>query len=229
MPDILLIEDEDHLREVIGMNLELEGFRVFSYSDAINIKSILEDREFDLILLDVMLPEMDGYGACAIVKEVTPNVPVMFLTARSATEDRILGLKTGADDYLTKPFHLEELILRVKNLLKRNNPASLNIYEFDGNKVDFEAYKGTSSEGEVYDLSKREIQLLKLLTEKAEKVVSRDEILEKLWPDGSYPSPRVIDNFILNFRKIFENHPSKLKYFHSVRGVGYRFSPKGEK
>src|SRR5690606_26455501 len=101
-------------------------------------------------------------------------------------------------------------------------------YEFDGNKVDFEGYKGTSSEGEVYDLSKREIQLLKLLTEKAEKVVSRDEILEKLWPDGSYPSPRVIDNFILNFRKIFENKPSKLKYFHSVRGVGYRFSPKGE-
>lgn len=225
---ILLAEDEQNLRETLKLNLELEGYEVVSAETGTDALSQFFKAVFHLVILDVMLPELDGFSVCKRIKSEKPDIPVLFLTAKGAAEDRIAGLKIGAEDYIVKPFHLEELLLRVNNLIRRSarqtSPLTSGEYNFGGNTVNFTTYEVRTWKGGSEALSKKEIQLLKLLIDRRGEVVSRDEILETVWGYDVYPSTRTIDNFILSFRKLFEKDPKEPLHFHSVRGVGYKFT-----
>lgn len=224
MKKILLAEDEEHILDAIKLNLELEGFAVTSCSSGKEAVLLAGKQHFQLIILDVMLPEINGFEACKQIKQFAPAVPVLFLTALSDSQNRIKGLKL-ADDYLPKPFNLEELILRVKNLVKRApQETQADVFTFDVFEINFLSFEIKANGKIIETLSQRECQLLKLLTSRANEVVSRDEILEKIWLPSENPSARSIDNYILNFRKIFEKNPRRPVYFHSVRGVGYKFT-----
>lgn len=230
---ILLVEDEENLLEVVKLNLELEGYLVTTSTTGKDALAKASDPELDLILLDVMLPEMDGFEICKRLRDKGIQTPVLFLTAKGTSEDRITGLKLGADDYLVKPFHLEELLLRVGILLQRNKKATTAPIQekevpyvvFGDFRVDYDTYEITEKDQRIGELGKREVQLLRLLCSQPGKVVSREEILDKIWGEDAFPSSRTIDNYILTFRKYFEKNPRDPRYFHSVRGVGYKFTP----
>jgi two-component system alkaline phosphatase synthesis response regulator PhoP len=225
---ILLVEDEENLRSTIALNLELEGYDVQCAVNGKEALQLFKYHRFDIVVLDIMLPEINGLDVCREMRKENRNVFILFLSARSMGSERIEGLKAGADDYLSKPFNLEELLLRIEILLKRkpqiagsNNVNSITI---NGRNINFDTYQFTTNNGHIESLSKKETLLLKLLIEKKNQVVSRDEILEQVWGYETFPTGRTIDNFILAFRKYFETDPSKPKHFISVRGVGYKFS-----
>ncbi len=233
MPDkkfsILLVEDEENLHEALKLNLELEGYEVTSAFDGAEALKAVENEFFDLIILDVMLPELDGISVVENIRLQLNDVPVLILSAKNSSADRILGLKKGADDYLTKPFNLEELLLRVDKLIdksKRISPqnAVADEYIFGRNKINFKALEGTNKQGGKISLTKKEAMLLKLLIENKNEVVPREKILQAVWGYNVYPTTRTIDNFILNFRKYFEDDSRNPKYFHSVRSIGYKFT-----
>ena len=225
MMRILLVEDEESLRDAIKLNLELENYEVVTTGSGKDALKLYYEQHFDLLLLDVMLPEVDGFQICEQVRLTNMKVPIIFLTAKDTATDRITGLKKGADDYLTKPFVLEELLLRVQNLLKRTSPeeeVKHETYTFGDNKVNFVTYEAKGNPGH-FTLTKKEAMLLKLLIDRKNEVVSRQQILQSVWGYDVYPSTRTIDNFILSFRKYFEKDPRNPEYFQSVRGVGYKF------
>jgi len=222
---ILLVEDEEHIREVVKLNLELENYEVVTTDNGREAIRIFHEQHFDLLVLDVMLPEIDGFQICEQVRLTNLDVPIIFLTAKDTAPDRITGLKKGADDYLTKPFNLEELLLRVNNLIKRSVKSPENtpeIYDFGENQINFKTYEARGSKGN-FNLTKKEAMLLKLLIDRKNEVVSRQQILQSVWGYDVYPSTRTIDNFILSFRKYFEVDPRNPAFFHSVRGIGYKF------
>lgn len=224
---ILLLEDEENLQQTLTLNLEMEGYTVNAVGDGIAAIRAFGEEKFDLIILDIMVPNIDGVTVCENIRLKDPKVPILFLSAKNTSEDRVLGLKSGGDDYLTKPFNLEELILRVNKLVERNQRATTNVpeireYKFGGNRVNFESYEAFGVNGE-FKLTKKESALLKLLIEHRNDVVSRERIFQTVWGYSVYPSTRTIDNFILSFRKYFEPDPKNPQYFHSLRGVGYRF------
>ncbi|NJK82699.1 MAG: response regulator transcription factor [Saprospiraceae bacterium] len=222
---ILFVEDEENIREVVKLNLEMEGFEVIEAKNGKDALKYFREQHFDLLVLDVMLPEIDGFQICEQVRLTNMEVPIIFLTAKDTPMDRIAGLKRGADDYLTKPFNLEELLLRVNNLIKRTSKAPENkpeIFNFGGNKVNFITFEAVGNNGD-FTLTKKEAMLLKLLIDRENEVVSRQQILQSVWGYDVYPSTRTIDNFILSFRKYFEEDPKNPTYFRSVRGVGYKF------
>jgi two-component system alkaline phosphatase synthesis response regulator PhoP len=226
---ILLVEDEQNLHEALKLNLELEGYEVTSAFDGAAALKAVEAEYFDLIILDVMLPEMDGINVAETIRLQNNEVPILMLSAKSSSADRVLGLKKGADDYLTKPFNLEELILRVQKLIEKNkrmqDRSSVgDAYKFGNNTIDFKAQEAITNDGKKIQLSKKESMLLKLLIENKNEVVPREKILQVVWGYNVYPTTRTIDNFILNFRKYFEEDSRNPKYFHSVRGVGYKYS-----
>lgn len=226
---ILLVEDEENLHEALKLNLELDGYAVTSALDGAAALNAVDAEYFDLIILDVMLPEMDGIHVTETIRISNNEVPILILSAKNSSADRVLGLKKGADDYLTKPFNLEELLLRVHKLINKNkklqDKSSIgDSYSFGGNTVDFKAQEATGSNGTKIQLSKKETMLLKLLIENKNEVVPREKILQSVWGYNVYPTTRTIDNFILNFRKYFEQNSRNPKYFHSVRGVGYKYS-----
>lgn len=227
---ILLVEDEENLMQTLALNFELEGYEVVQ---AITGKQALKEfksKKIDLIVLDVMLPEMDGFTVCENIRTENKTVPIIFLTAKSTSSERVEGLKLGADDYLAKPFNLEELLIRVQNLLKRttsqqSTEQELTEYSFgEYFHVNFLTYEIVGLNKNKHELGKKEIQLLKLLIERKNIVVARDEILEKVWGYDVFPTSRTIDNYILAFRKYFEVNPKEPIHFHSVRGVGYKFT-----
>lgn len=226
MSRILLVEDEDSIREIVKFNLELEGYEVIA---AINGKIALKyfhEQYFDLIILDVMLPEIDGFQVCEQIRLTNIETPIIFLTAKDTALDRITGLKKGADDYLVKPFNLEELLLRVHNLIKRSSkqpPSQLEVFAFGDNLINFATYQAKGQQGELV-LTKKEAMLLKLMIDRKNEVVSRQQILQSVWGYDVYPSTRTIDNFILSFRKYFEKDPANPEFFLSIRGVGYKFA-----
>lgn len=226
---ILLVEDEDNLHEALKLNLELEGYEVTSaYNGAAALKAV-QSEYFDLIILDVMLPEVDGINVTETIRLQHIEVPILILSAKNTSADRVLGLKKGADDYLTKPFNLEELILRVQKLIEKNkrlqDKSSVgDTYSFGSNTIDFKAQEAITKNGEKIQLSRKEAMLLKLLIENKNEVVPREKILQAVWGYNVYPTTRTIDNFILNFRKYFEEDSRNPKYFHSVRGVGYKYA-----
>lgn len=224
-PHILLVEDEESLATTIALNLKLENYQVDvarNGNEALRLFSKLEP-SLHLVLLDVMLPDINGFDLCKQFKSSQPNLPVIFLTAKNQTADKIGGLKLGADDYITKPFDLEELLLRISNLLKRTQKDNAHMFHFGNCHINFQTYEIVDVKGTTHTLSKREIGLLELLTANTNKVISRDEIIEKLWDVNENASSRTIDNYILSFRKYFEPNPKEPKHFHSIRGVGYKF------
>ncbi len=226
---ILLVEDEENLQEALKLNLELEDYEVRSSYDGANALKLVHQEHFDLIILDVMLPEVDGITVCETIRLQNIAIPILMLSAKNTSADRVLGLKKGADDYLTKPFNLEELLLRVANLIKKNEQLTLksaipDLYEFGKNKIDFKGLECFNKKGDKINLTKREGMLLKLLIENKNEVVTREIILQKVWGYNVYPTTRTIDNFILSFRKYFEEDSKHPVYFHSIRGIGYKFT-----
>jgi two-component system alkaline phosphatase synthesis response regulator PhoP len=225
---ILLVEDEANLLAAIKLNLELEGYHVSTATDGKKALKMIKEERVSLVILDVMMPEMDGFQVVENIRLQNNPVPVLFLTARNTSEDRVLGLKKGADDYLSKPFNLEELILRVGLLIKRGSPAdhikNLDQYQIGDKTILFASYEIKAADGTITPLTKKESMLLKLLIERKGEAVSRELILETVWNYDVYPSTRTIDNFILSFRKHFEKDLKNPQYFHSIRGVGYKFT-----
>jgi two-component system, OmpR family, alkaline phosphatase synthesis response regulator PhoP len=226
---ILLVEDEENLQATLKLNLELDGYEVTIAADGAKAIKEAEQAYYDLIILDIMLPEIDGITVCETIRIQNNNVPILILSAKNSSEDRVLGLKKGADDYLAKPFNLEELLLRVKKLIKKNDQISSSTsvedsYSFGGNTIHFNASEATNFTGEKIVLTKKEAMLLRLLIENKNQVVKRERILQAVWGYNVFPTTRTIDNFILNFRKYFEADSRNPKHFHSARGVGYKFT-----
>jgi two-component system, OmpR family, alkaline phosphatase synthesis response regulator PhoP len=226
---ILLVEDEENLHETLKMNLELEGYEVTSAYDGATAMKAVQNEYFDLIILDVMIPEIDGISVTQNIRLTNDEVPILILSAKSTSSDKILGLKKGADDYMTKPFDLEELLLRIHKLISKSKKLQEkttigDTYSFGGNNIDFKAQEAKTLRGKKIELSKKEVMLLKLLIENKNEVVPREKILQSVWGYNVYPTTRTIDNFILNFRKYFEEDSRNPRFFHSVRGVGYKYS-----
>ncbi len=226
---ILLVEDEENLHEALKLNLEMEGYEITGAYDGAEALKAVQKEYFNLIILDVMLPEVDGITVCETIRLSNTEIPILILSAKNSSADRVLGLKKGADDYLTKPFNLEELLIRVNNLIKKSERLTSkepipDIYIFGKNKIDFKASEAFTKGGEKITLTKKEIMLLKLLIDSKNEVVPREKILQAVWGYNVYPTTRTIDNFILNFRKYFEEDSRDPVYFHAVRGVGYKFS-----
>lgn len=227
---LLLVEDEESLRETLKLNLELEQYEVTTAVTGPEVLKMVKNEYFDLIILDIMLPDMDGLTVCETIRMQHNQVPILFLSARNTGADRVEGLKKGGDDYMTKPFNLEELLLRVEKLILKNRkirePQNIaDVFEFDGCKIDFAGHQCVDKNGDTQELSKKEAALLKLLVEHSGEVVSREHILQVVWGYNVYPTTRTIDNFILNFRKHFERDSRAPQHFHSVRGIGYKFTP----
>ena len=226
---LLIAEDEESLREALKLNMELEGYEVTTVDNGPAVIKAVKNEYFDLIILDIMLPDMDGITVCETIRMQHNDVPILFLSARNSGADRVEGLKKGGDDSLTKPFNLEELLLRVDKLVTKNKKitepqAVADTYEFDGCVIDFSAHEGGDKNGQRQELSKKEAALLRLLVEHEGEVVSREQILQIVWGYNVYPTTRTIDNFILNFRKFFERDSRNPKHFHSIRGIGYKFT-----
>jgi two-component system, OmpR family, alkaline phosphatase synthesis response regulator PhoP len=226
---ILLVEDEENLHEALKLNLELDSYEVTSVYDGVSALKAIQQEYFDLVILDIMLPGLDGIHVTETIRIQNNEVPILILSAKNTSADRVLGLKKGADDYMTKPFNLEELLLRVQKLIEKNKrlqdrDSISEIYSFGKNTIDFRAQEATTKNKERIQLSKKEAMLLKLLIENKNEVVTREKILQAVWGYNVYPTTRTIDNFILNFRKYFEEDSRNPRHFHSVRGVGYKYT-----
>jgi two-component system alkaline phosphatase synthesis response regulator PhoP len=226
---LIVVEDEAHLAEVIADNLELEGWSVESVGEgALALERIRQARP-DLVLLDVMLPGMDGFTICERLRAEGNDVPILFLTARAGQGDRLRGLELGGDDYLGKPFDLKELILRVRAILRRTewfrgpSPAG-EVLALGEARVDFRAYAATIH-GRTLELSPKETMILRCLAERPGDVVSRAEILDRVWGYDAFPTSRTVDNFIVRLRRLLEPDPRNPRYIHTVRGTGYRLTP----
>jgi len=224
---ILLVEDEVHLHDALILNLSLEGYEVSSAYDGPEALHQIEHAHFDLIILDVMLPSLDGFSITEIVRLKNINTPILILSAKNTSANRVQGLRIGADDYMTKPFNLEELLLRVSKLIQKATPVNLpqvnDVYSFSGNQFDFKSLEAITYTGQKITLTKKEAMLLKLLIDNKNTVVTRERILQTVWGYNVFPNTRTIDNFILNFRKYFEQDARNPIHFISIRGVGYKF------
>jgi DNA-binding response OmpR family regulator len=224
---ILLVEDEKTLAVGLEFNLVEEGYLVEWAKDGREAVNLFESNNFDMIILDVMLPYIDGFEIAKMVRKVNPQMPILMLTARTSKGDMVKGLELGADDYITKPFHLKGLLLRVKGMLKRKAwyqkaTSDEPVYNFGGNKINFESLNCKNSKEE-FKLTPQEAMVLKYLIDNKGKIVSRRELLEKVWHMNPDIETRTVDNFIVRLRKYFEPDPSKPLYFKSVRGAGYVF------
>lgn len=224
---ILLVEDEENLALGLEYNLTAEDYKVMWAKDGREALKLFEENKFDLIILDIMLPYFNGFEIAQKVRETQPQMPILMLTARTQVEDRVKGLELGADDYLTKPFHLKELLLRIKGMLKRKswyqkvvieNP----IYKFGNNEINFENLKCTKGKKD-FQLTSYEAMIMKYLIENKDKVVTRKELLENVWNMNPDIETRTVDNFIARLRKHFEDDPSDPKFIVSVRSAGYMF------
>ncbi len=237
MKHILVVEDEEHLAFGIKYNLEAEGYEVTTAGDGPSALKLLEngDHPADLVILDLMLPGMSGYAVCEAVRQKGNNVPVLILSARTLVEDRVRGYDVGADQYLQKPFELEELLSMTRNLLARR-PASLPaakpreidpVYNFGRAQVNFDTFQVMVGD-EPVRLTHTEMKLLRYFVENEGSVVTRAELLEHVWGLSHMPTTRTVDNFIVNLRKYFEEDPANPRHFLSVRGTGYRFVADGD-
>jgi two-component system, OmpR family, alkaline phosphatase synthesis response regulator PhoP len=226
---ILLVEDEENLHDALRLNLELENYQVTSAYDGNEALKAISNEYFDLVILDVMLPGIDGINVAETIRLQQNPVAILILSARISSADRVLGLKKGADDYLNKPFNLEELLLRVQKLIEKNERHQerntvADKYIFGANLIDFKAQEAFNKKNQRFHLSKKETMFLKLLIENKNEVVKREKILQSVWGYQVYPNTRTIDNLILNFRKYFEDDSRNPRHFHSVRGVGYKYT-----
>lgn len=228
---ILLVEDEVSLREALKLNLEMEGYSVTAVDDGKKALKAFKEEYFDCIILDIMIPELDGIFVCETIRLQNNKVPILFLSAKNSGEEKVLGLRKGADDYMTKPFNLEELLLRIEKLIIKNRKIEhikdeTTIFKIGECIIDFQNLSCTDIHRKSHTLTKKEVQLLKLLIDNKNEVVSREHILKMVWGYNVFPTTRTIDNFITTYRKIFEKDPRNPVYFLSVRGVGYKFVSK---
>lgn len=226
---LLLVEDEAHLAEVVSDNLVVEGHRVDVVDNGTDALAVVREKRHDLVLLDVMLPGVDGFTICETARAEGIHVPVLFLTAKGSTDDRVAGLQAGGDDYLAKPFDLQELILRVSAILRRTEwyrqsaDASDELVLGDV-RVDFRAFTLTRGD-RTQQLSEKETMILRCLADRAGDVVSRAEILDTVWGYDAFPTSRTVDNFIVRLRRLIEPDARSPRYIHTVRGTGYRLTP----
>ena len=230
-PRILVVEDESRIANLVCDNLEDEGYRVALATDGDAALRAAHAGGIDLILLDVMLPHVDGFEICRRLRAEGDHTPILFVTARDLPPDRIHGLMVGGDDYLVKPFHLDELLARVHAILRRkgwSGRASASKVRVGLGWVDFERAEATTSEGEVDALNRKELGILRLLVEAHGGVVSRTDILAEVWGDEADPTPRTVDNFVVRLRKKFEPDPAEPSYLLTMRGVGYRLKESEE-
>ncbi len=222
MNRILIIEDELNLGKTLSDRLGRDGFQVTwvkNQKDAFNT----DVREYDLVLMDVELPDGNGFEIAKKYRDLSPRTAVMFLTAAASPEERIQGLEIGAEDYLVKPFHIQELLLRIKKILSRSSSLATptqDTIHIGQAEISFKNYSIKSRVGDAA-LTHKECALLKLLVDRRGEVVSRDEILDQIWSQDEYPTPRTIDNFVLRLRRWIEPEPEQPIYIRSVRGVGY--------
>ncbi len=223
---ILIVEDEVHIAGGLIFNLEQEGYAVHHVENGRDAFDLLDQEYFDLLVLDLMLPDISGLEICRHVREYFPDILILMLTALGTDEDRIAGLSQGADDYLPKPFNLDEFLLRVKALLRRapttQKQSSANFYRFGDNRVDLEQGHARTPRGD-FDLTDLEIKMLKVLIKKAGQVVSRAELLQEVWGVTPDTETRTLDNFVVRLRKYFEKNPARPVHIQTVRGRGYRF------
>jgi two-component system alkaline phosphatase synthesis response regulator PhoP len=232
---VLVVEDDPHLAAGVVENLRAEGYEVQAVTDGRQALEWLSQEQCAMIVLDVMLPQVDGFTVCRTLREQGNSTPVLFLTARGDPADRVRGLEAGGDDYLAKPFHLQEFLLRVRAILRRwdwyrdaSATTATATLRFGGNEVDFRAFRARSWNGSVQELTEKEAMILKVLAERPGEIVSREDLLERVWGYDVFPSTRTVDNFILRLRKRFERDPANPQHFLTVWGVGYRFMTEGE-
>jgi DNA-binding response OmpR family regulator len=225
-----LVEDEAHIATGIKFNLELDGHEVTWLSDGSSAaKALLEDQErFDLIIMDLMLPGMSGLDLCRALRKREDFTPVLMLTAKNHDKDKVAGLQLGADDYVTKPFNLEELLMRVEGLLRRRRwdagPAVKPSHQlaFRDVLIDFKSHEARVG-GEEIKLTPIEMELMKVFAEHEGEVLTREDLLREAWGTDAPLTTRTVDNFILRLRKLFEADPANPAHILSVRGRGYKF------
>jgi DNA-binding response OmpR family regulator len=231
-PRLLLVEDENHLAAGLKLNFELEGFEVDIAGTGREAGALLMQPDYDIMILDVMLPDVSGLTLCRSIRDSGNTTPILMLTARGSLDDRVEGLNAGADDYLTKPFELEELIARVRSMLrragweKREEPRPAATVQLGSATVDFERHTA-ERDGEPLHLTKLEFDLLRYFIDNPQRVLSREELQQEVWKLRDYPNRRMVDNFIMRLRRHFEAQPQSPTLFVSVRGAGYKFVPPG--
>ncbi len=230
---VLLVEDEPNLARGIRENLVHEGYDVDLVGDGPTALTKMRAQDYAVVVLDVMLPGLDGFTVCETARREGNDTPVLFLTAKGGAHDRIRGLEAGGDDYLPKPFHLRELLLRVAAIVRRRTRfdallGSREVLRFGENEFDFTSFRGRSFDGADQHLTPKEALILAELAKRDGRVVWREDLLERVWGGEVLPSSRTIDNFIVRLRKRFEREPERPRHFHTVRGVGYRFTAAGE-
>ena len=230
---IVVVEDEAHLAKGLQFNLEREGYRVTLVDNGQSALDLLGKEEFDLMILDIMLPKVSGLEVARRIRKTNMRFPILMLSAKSTDEDRELGLQAGADDYLTKPFHLPELLLRVKGILRRwewyKEPVhDQEVFQFGDMWINFASGKAKGCFGEFY-LTAKEALLMKLLVKNKGNIVTREELLEKVWGYDPQTETRTVDNFIARLRKYFEKKPQSPKHIITHREKGYEFKSDSEK
>ncbi len=226
---LLVVEDEPHLAEVIADNLVHEGFEVETVGDGLSALTRVREVRPALVLLDVMLPGMDGFRVCETLRAEGNDVPILFLTAKCDDDDRVRGLELGGDDFLGKPFDLRELLLRVKAILRRTEWADStssagDVVTLGKVSIDLRSFVAHTADGDV-ELSPKEALILRCLAERSGEVVAREEILDRVWGYDAFPTTRTIDNFIVRLRRVVEPDPRSPRFIHTIRGVGYRLTP----
>src|SRR5215813_2729891 len=223
MSRILVIEDDPAILRGLVDNLRFESYEVLSATDGETGYRLIKDKKPHLIILDLMLPKLSGYEVCRRVREEGITAPILMLTARGEDGDKVLGLDLGADDYVTKPFSIRELLARVRAFLRRSNPSKSppNELRFADVVIDFLAYEARKGD-QVLDMTRKEFAVLRVLAAHAGEVVTRDELLNEVWGFESYPTTRTIDNHIAMIRAKIENNPAEPSHLVTVHGVGYK-------
>ena len=229
MKTILIIEDDTSILRGLKDNLEFEGYKVITETNGKTGLELALGKNIDLLLLDIMLPGMNGYEICRKIKKEKPDLTIIMLTARGSEMDKVSGLDTGADDYVTKPFSLPELLARIRAAFRRikDQPDAPEEYSFGTIRLDFRKLKAFSGNREIF-LSAKEFDIMRYLVSHEGQAIHRHELLNEVWGYEAVPTTRTVDNFILDLRKKLEENPSKPKHILSVRGVGYRFKSGNE-
>lgn len=223
---VLIVDDEEHIRELIKFNLKKEGYDIEIAINGVEALNIIREIKFDLILLDLMLPEIDGLEVCKEIRrnEETSDIPVMMITAKGEEFDKVLGLELGADDYITKPFSIRELMARVKALLRRSNfKKEENIIKFGDVVVNFKT-REVIKEAQNVELTLKEFELLKLLIKNKGNILTRELLLDKIWGYEYIGETRTVDVHIRHLRKKIESDDKNPQYIQTIRGVGYKFT-----
>lgn len=224
---VLIVEDDDSMIVALRDGFGFEGYEVYSARDGVEALRAVEKNKPDLIVLDVMLPKISGLEVCQRLRAEGNDVPIIMLTARGQEVDKVLGLKLGADDYVTKPFSFLELTSRVEALLRRANgalcgPASAETYDFGDVHLDFKGHRASKA-GHELDLTARELRLLELFVKRRGQVVTRDELLDQVWGYDAIPFTRTVDSHIAKLRKKIEDRPSDPRFIITVHRLGYKF------